>query len=201
MKWQTRALALAGLCVAGGFALKASLVAAPAIDDPLREALSGIDFVADKEHFDDLLGVQAAADLIAIARDVDDELDAGLRIRAYRALALYPDDTHLALLEAVEEHTSALVTGGVEVIFAKAAMQSLAVATRTQGAPEQALALGQLGNALEHQILDVRAAAARSLGKTELAGARSLLEARLALEQEELVRESIRRALNRLGGS
>ena len=177
------------------------LSSAPAIDGPLREALSGIDFVADKALFERLLGGEAASDLIEIARDVDGELDPGLRIRAYRALALYPQDTAGALLDAVDEHASALVTSGVEVIYAKAAMSSLATVSTVAPPATQALALAQFGSVLEHPLIDLRAAAARSLGKSGLDGGRPLLEARLLIEESELVRDAIRRALGLLGAA
>ncbi len=192
--------------IIGAFALFAfaapatdQVTAAPPIDDPLRNALSGIDYVAEKGHLDNLLGEEAAQELIAIARNPDGDLDPGVRIRAYEALALYPEETLPALLEAVDEHTSPLIEGGVEIVLAKAAMNATARVARATTPAQAAIVLTQLGEVIGHPVLDMRASAARTLGRSGIDDARTILESRLTVETQPLVREAIRRALLDLG--
>lgn len=167
--------------------------AAP-IDDPLRDALSGIDYVAGKNVFDDLLGTEADSDLVAIARDVDGDADSGLRIRAYRALALYQTPlVEAALAEAVTDHASVSNTIGVEVIFAKAAMDSLA-AVAGPGA------VSTIAAVLDHPTRDLRVSAARALARTQSTDAIAPLQTRLAGETDPLVQLALQRALGELEG-
>lgn len=179
------AAALPGAGSAGDSDSSAALV----IDTELRDALSGIDYVPDRSLLDGLLGADADSDLAAIGRDVDGEVDSGLRIRAYRALALYPSaSSQDALLDAVADHSSVLITQGVEVVYAKVAMDSLA--TVAGGG-----AVGQIGVVLDHPSRDLRAAAASALAKTGSVAAISPLRARRAIETEPLVIVAIERAL------
>src|SRR5690606_10474145 len=73
---------------------------APAGDRALVEILSGIDYVPSRGTIDDVLGEAAPEDLIDIARGVEGGEDPGLRVRAYRALALYPSEETRAALRA-----------------------------------------------------------------------------------------------------
>ncbi len=117
----------------------------------LQELLSGIDLVPTREELNTIS--VTGDDLIAIARDT--EQDPGLRIRAYRALALYPGaNTEKALSDAIDEHGS--VADGVETIYVRAAMDSLAVVAGVQGVAHITPMLG-------HPSRDVRAGAAYAL--------------------------------------
>lgn len=165
--------------------------AAP-IDDPLRDALSGIDYVAGKNVFDNLLGTGADSDLVAIARDVDGDADPGLRIRAYRALSLYSTPlVETALTEAVNDHAAPSKTIGVEVVYAKAAMDSLA-------AVAGAGAVDTIAAVLDHPSRDLRVSAARALAKTAAPAAIAPLQSRLAIETDSLVSLALQRALSLL---
>ena len=176
------------LLVANGFQH-----AAP-IEDPLRDALSGIDYVAGKSVFDDLLGASADTDLVTIARDLDNDADPGLRVRAYRALQHY--DTPLvesALTDAVNEHAAFDKLVGVEVIFAKAAMDSLAAVAGDTAVPTIAVVL-------DHPSRDLRVSAARALARTESPAAVAPLQTRLQSETDPLVSLALQRALSGLEG-
>jgi hypothetical protein len=125
----------------------------------VSELLSGIDFVPSRPALDDAMGATAPEELIAIAVGSDPDLDdPGLRIRAYRALALYPSPaTEQALRAALVRHGTKVI--GVEVLYLRAAIDSLA---RVAGAG----AVDAIGAMLGHPSRDVRADAARALGLT-----------------------------------
>ncbi len=143
----------------------------------LEELLSGIDFVPSRLHFDE--ADVADTDLIEIARDAD--ADAGHRIRAYRALAHYPGESaEKALEDAIPEHGE--IAAGVDTIYVRAAMHSLAVVARElellePGHSEAAVAVIQ--PMLDHPSRDVRADAARAMGACEWTDAIPALHERL----------------------
>lgn len=168
--------------------------AAPIIDGPLRDALGGIDFVSGREVFDDLLGAEADADLVQIASDPAGDVDPGLRIHAYQALAHYPTDvSENALRQAVAAHAAPNKAVGVETVYARTAMESLA---RVAGAA----AVADLAPILAHPSRDLRASAARALAATGAAEALDPLRARLAVETEPMVIVALERALGDLEG-
>lgn len=190
MKGRLSIAAIAGvLLAANGFQH-----AAP-IEEPLRDALSGIDYVAGKSVFDDLLGAGADADLVAIARDVDGDADPGLRVRAYRALSLYPTPlVEQALTEAVNEHADFANLVGIEVIYAKAAMDSLAAVAGGD-------AVSTIAVVLDHPSRDLRVSAARALARTADPSAIPPLQTRLQSETDPLVTLALQRALSALEGN
>jgi hypothetical protein len=173
----------------------AALPPTPALpDQPLSELLSGIEFVPDRSAFDGLMGDGAPDQLVAIALGNDAELaDAGLRIRAYRALALYPSAANEETLRAaVAEHGA--VARGVDTLYVRAAMDALA-----RVAPDSAI--DAIAPMLSHPSQDVRAGAARALGATGRDAAEPVLRARLATETVEQVRVAIADALRLLEGT
>jgi hypothetical protein len=185
---------------AGGVPASPSSFVPPAeLEHPVGQMLSGIDFVPDRGAFDGLLGSGAQAELLAIARGEKGAMnDPGLRIRAYRALALYPSsDTESALLDAVAQHGGA--TSGVDIVYLRAAMESLAQVASSGSLVSVAIAT--LAPMLDHPLRDVRADAARALGATGGADAVPVLRARLAEEELLQVRLAIAEALRRLGES
>ncbi len=160
-------------------------------DQPLTEILSGIDYAPGRDALDDLMGDAAPDQLVAIARGTEASLDdAGLRIRAYRALALYAaPETEAALRAAVAEHGA--VEHGVDTLYVRAAMDSLAVV-----APDTAVPA--IAPMLAHPSRDVRAGAARALGTTGSEAAVPYLRARLPDEPVLQVRLAIADALRRV---
>jgi HEAT repeat protein len=184
LRWSAFALAL-------GFALSADGAPGSPAEEPVSELLSGIEFVPDRGALDDVMGDAAPALLIAIARGRNANLSgAGHRIRAYRALALYPSEEIASTLRtAVAEHGA--VARGVDTVYVRAAMDSLALV-----APDSAVSA--LAPMLAHASQDVRAGAARALGATGSSGVVAVLRERLAVEPVLHVRLAIADALRRI---
>jgi hypothetical protein len=163
----------------------------PPGDARVVELLSGIDYVPTRAALDDALGAAVATDdLIAIARGSAPESgDAGVRIRAYRALGLYPGTaTATALRAGISEHAAG---GGVEILYLRAAIDSL---VKVAGAD----AVDDIVPLLDHASRDVRATAAIALGHTGSDAAVAPLRARLSVEEVGQVRLAIAQALREL---
>lgn len=183
-----------GAIAAFAVARAASSPGAPAEPPPgdprVVEILSGIDYVPTRSVLDAALGADAAGDLIAIARGTAEESsDPGVRIRAYRALSLYPGAaTESELRAGILDHA-----GGaeVEMLYVRAAVDSL-VALAGPDAVDDLVPL------LDHASRDVRASAAVGLGGTGSEDAVPPLRARLSVEQVGQVRLAIAEALREL---
>jgi HEAT repeat protein len=155
--------------------------------DVITDALSGIDYVPTQPELDAILDAPVE-DLIAIAADKGS--DQGIRIRAYRALALYPTaESETALRQAILDHSIAVT--GASVIYLRAAMESLVLVAVAD-------AVDALTPQLDHPSRDIRTAAARALELTGSAAAVNPLRARLAIEDIEQVRQAITKALRAL---
>lgn len=165
----------------------------PPADPELVELLSGIDFIPGRTSLDGVLGDNALSDLVTLARGQDEVTDPGMRLRAYRALALYPGATaDAALREAITEHAQA--ASGVDTLYLRAAIRSLV-------AVSGASSIDAIAEVLDHPSRDVRAAAATALGASDSAEAIPLLRDRLAVETVDQVELAIAAALRRLEGS
>ena len=127
------------------------------IDRTVSDLLSGVDYVPGRAELDGALGADAEARLIAIAHGADPGLASpGQRIRAYRALSLYPtSSTRDALGQALASYGG--IRAGVATLYVRAAMASLVEVA----GPD---AIGPIMPLLQHPSLDVRADAARALG-------------------------------------
>jgi HEAT repeat protein len=185
-----RAAALHSLVVAGLVFGAATLRGDAAADTPLdviTDALGGVDYVPSQPELDAILDAPVE-DLIGIAADTG--VDAGIRIRAYRALALYPTaESEAALRAAITTHAAAVT--GTPVIYLRAAMESLALVAIAD-------AVDALLPQLDHPTRDIRCAAARALELTGSAAAVNPLRARLIIEPSEQVRQAITKALRAL---
>lgn len=154
--------------------------------------LSGVEYIAPKALLDDTIGPTALTDLIAIARG-ETEDDPGLRIRAYRALALYTDTAaQNALIGAVTEHRA--IQTGVESLYLRAAVESLAVVGQGTAVPFITPLLHIEAN------LDTRVAAARALSVCGSPAALPALRERLDIESQPQVRLAISDAIRDLTG-
>jgi urea transport system permease protein len=187
------AVATVGLLLVAAIAIASAAIrpaTAPPGDTGVVEILSGIDYIPSRGSLDDELGAGAADKLIAIARGTAEEsADAGVRIRAYRALALYPGATTEAALRAsIAEHAGG---GAIDTLYLRAAAESL---VQIAGAD----AVDDLVPLLDHQSRDVRASTARALGDTGSGAAVSPLRARLSIEEVGQVRLAIAEALREL---
>lgn len=148
------------------------------LDREVGDLLSGVDYVPGRAELDYALGDGAGARLIAIAHGADPELTSpGQRLRAYRALALYPDaSTRRALGQTLASYGG--IATGVATLYLRAAMASL-VAVAGPEAVEPIVPL------LQHPSLDVRADAARALGQS---GSALAID---ALSRQQLVEDSL----------
>lgn len=178
------AIALAALCLGSALALGAE---PPDGDPAVVEELSGIDYVPTRSSLDDLFDGAAAEDLIELAAE---EPDPGVRMRALRALALYPgDETAAALRAAIDEHGGQET--GTATLMTRLAALSLA---KVDGAA----AVLDLAALLEHDSRDVRASVAEALAETGSPSAVPILRDRLPVEPIEQVRLAITDALRKL---
>jgi len=191
--WKLAALA-AGTVMAIAIARAGGNTSAPAEAPPgdprVVELLSGIDFIPTRASLDAALGPGAESDLIAIARGIAVEAaDPGVRIRAYRALSLYPGPAiESELRAAILEHAAGVE---VEMLYLRAAVDSLV----ELAGPD---AVDDLVPLLDHASRDVRASAAFGLGDTGSDDAVPPLRARLSVEQVGQVRLAIAEALREL---
>ncbi len=157
------------------------------------DALTGIDFVAEKPTLDSLLGATPVDSLSAIAGALTD-VNPGVRIRAVRAIALYPsDDARTALTAQIQAHTAA--SSGVEILELRAAIEALGVI----GQPSDVDIIAPLLD--KEDARDIRAAAARALRDIGAATAIAPLHARLAKETVPQVQFAISDALRVLSGT
>jgi len=154
----------------------------------LIEQLSGIEHIPLRVVLDNLLGNDAAEELANLAADPGG--DPGLRLRAYRALSLYPGATAAtALRQGLTDHSADAT--GMATLYLRAITMALA-------AIDGALAVDDLAPLLDHSSRDVRAAAARALGATDSPDAIGVLRDRLAIESVSQVQLAIAEALRRL---
>jgi HEAT repeat protein len=168
-------------------ATAASALVAP--EENLEVLLSGIDFVPGVEILDNATGQQTESRLLTIAESSDS--DPGVRIRAIRALALYPSPTVATALDTLV--TSSAQSQGLTTLYLRAAMDSLA---RVAGEG----AVDTIAANLTHESRDVRAAAARALAVTGAASAVTILRNRLNSETEFMVHLAISEAIRVLTG-
>jgi HEAT repeat protein len=181
-------LILAGAVRLGTVSAGEPLAAATAGVDDL---LGGVDYVPEKPVLDDALGDPPEDALIDIALSTD--ADPGMRIRAFRALAHYPGDPiRLVLINAIGSFSAA--TAGVEVLYLRAALHSLA-AVAGENAVDAIAAL------LDSDSQDVRADAALALGETGSAAAETPLRDRRDIESVDQVKWAIDEALATLAGN
>jgi hypothetical protein len=164
---------------------------AAAPNQEVSDLLSGIDFVPGKSTLDQVL-TDPEGDLIDLAND--DELDSGLRIRAIRALGLYPGQQ---TEDALRDLIAALLAGpsggatGRDSLLIRAATYALASVD-----PLGSVAV--IGPLLDHPSRDLRTDAAHALGLTGQPGAIPLLQERRDRESEGQVLWAINEALRTL---
>lgn len=188
-------LALFAAATARGAGGAPNVQATPAMID----ALTGIDFpakpsemAAQKVQLDALLGASPVAELVAIADD--DNTNAGVRLRAVRAIALYPsDEARAALTNEIALHGQS--SSGVELLQLRAAVEALGLV----GLPGDVDTLVPLLD--KEDSRDIRAAAARALRDLGSPTAIAPLRARLTKETVEQVRFAISDALRVLSGT
>ncbi|HUH03112.1 MAG TPA: HEAT repeat domain-containing protein [Kofleriaceae bacterium] len=160
------------LALALGAARAADPIALTLPDADVADILSGVDFIPGKPALEGVLD-DPNPDLIALATDT--EMDPGLRLRAVRALALYPGDaTRAVLLSLLADNGS--IPAGIETLLVRAAMYALATI-------DGAAAVGPLAPLLDHPSRDVVADAAHALALTGSPAASPFLGQRKAAEE------------------
>jgi HEAT repeat protein len=153
------------------------------------DALSGIDVEITSSLIQDAFDVDPVDELSDLAHDPVQ--DPGVRLRAYRALSLYPGAATILAADIAADSPP----GGTEVLYRRAAIESLAVLQRDLGAPTHyEVLLPHL--AAPHR--DLRAATATALGVMQANDAYDALRERLNTETSEQVRSAISRALDQL---
>jgi hypothetical protein len=159
---------------------------------PQIDVLSVMDKVPEQAEIENAFGPSPIQGLIDVANGIA-ESDPGVRLRAFRALALYPGDSvaRAALVAAIADHSDAL--SGVEVLYLRAAIEALGVI----GEPQDVAVLAPM---LDFEASrDVRAATAHALRELGAAAAIDPLRDRLAREPTAQVRLAISQALRELG--
>jgi HEAT repeat protein len=160
---------------------------------PQVTALSGIDVPLSGEAGKDLIesafGDQPLEVLIEVARDADS--DAGVRIRAYRAIGLYQTiEARIALTEDLEDMAQA--APGTEMLLLRAAIEALG----GQREPDDVFTITPF---LDFEpSRDIRAAAVEALRQIGSSTAIPALQIRKAVETTGQVRAAITRALRDL---
>ena len=190
MKLRAVATILGVLAIASG--ARGDLPVAGVPSAQLVDALSGIDFVAQRPVLDLLLGATPGEALAAIA--ATETVDPGIRLRALRAIALYPSpESRAALTVEIAAHGAA--TRGTELLHLRPAVDALGVI----GQPEDVAAIVPMLDKEESR--DVRATAAYALRDIGSSAASGPLRARLGKEHAEQVKFAISDALRVLAGS
>ncbi len=139
------------------------------------EALSGVDFLPGVTTLDAILD----GDLTTLADIANGVGDPGVRVRAYRALGQFDDDTaRLGLKTGIDRYRGA--TSGTELLYLAAAAEGLGEI----GGPLDVVVLGPL---LDAPSRDLRVVVARALGQIGDLAACDLLRRRLGVEQIEQV--------------
>ena len=157
---------------------------------PQLQALSGIDIVPPRTQIEMAFGPSPFDDLLALSRDPNE--DPGVRLRAIRALTLYPGDpTRLAL--TADLAALGAPGPGTDTLYLRALIEAL-------GVVGQSADVATLVPYLDFEpSQDIRAATANSLRVIGDTTARDPLWARLNRENKDQVRFAIQRALRELG--
>lgn len=160
-------------------ALFAASAHAGELRQPLLDQLAGIESPPTAEALRAVGDADAVrSELLALSQDAD--IPRSQRLRALHALGWFPSDASRAALTAAVE--------GPDRHAARKAVYALANGWQDAALPE-------LAAALVADDVQLRIAAARSLGSLATPAARAALEARLAAESSDAVRSEITQSL------
>lgn len=186
---------IVGAVFAGATGVGIAVALEPPPGNPdVVELLSGLSYVPDKSAIDAVLGATAVEDLVQIAEDNSVDADAGLKLRAFRALGEYEVNPQRAVAAAALRGAIdrfATENEGTELLYLRASMRSLAHIDGSN-------AVVDLVNLLEHPSRDIRAACAQALGITGSDAAIQPLRLRALIEREPQVKLAIADALFQL---
>jgi HEAT repeat protein len=163
------------------------------LDDTVVDLLAAADEVATRERLDAVLGDAPLAELRQIA--ADDTVDLGVRLRATRALGLYPsDEARAALHQTMAERGNCVMDGaavtGTPLLFVRAALEAL-------GAMHDPRDAARIVPCLQANSRDLRVAAARALRDLGATAAVCPLQERREVETVPQVLSAISEALRR----
>jgi HEAT repeat protein len=163
------------------------------LDGAIGDLLSAADEVPTRERLDAVLGDAPLAELKQVA--ADEALDVGVRLRATRALGLYPsDEARAALIQVITQRGSCVGDGaavtGTPLLFIRAALEALGGMHDPRDVP-------QIVPCLQANSRDLRVAAARALRDLNATAAVCPLQARRAVETVPQVQSAISEALRR----
>lgn len=196
-----KALPILGLLVVFG-AVATGDVSMFNSNDIQKSALTTIDSVPTRTQLQSHELV-VPDDLITIAANVDQQFEAGVRLRAIHGLAVYctsvgvscpkGSPAHSALVTVISANTAA--HAGADLLVLRAAIESLGPLRVTDD-------LQQLSDLLNHPSRDIRAAAARALGalcNTNAIGALRVRYQNESTDQVKLVISETLRILSQSG--
>ena len=163
------------------------------LDGAVVDLLAAADEVATRERLDDVLGDAPLAELKQVA--ADEAVDVGVRLRATRALGLYPsDEARTALHQAMAERGNCVLDGaavtGTPLLFVRAALEAL-------GAMHDPRDVERIVPCLQANSRDLRVAAARALRDLGASTAVCPLQERREVETVPQVQSAISEALRR----
>lgn len=190
MKPRTKYIAI-GIVLSATSISVATTLQTPGGDPEVVEMLSGISYSPNKNRIDLVMGEAALEDLIRIAEDESTSADAGVRLRALRALGQFSlnADTKRASVTLRQSISSfAVADRGTDLLLLRASLLSLAELERGES-------VSDLVPLLDHPSRDIRAATARALGISRSASATQPLLNRALVETTNQVKLAISDAL------
>ncbi len=184
-------------CIAGLSGAVAAVIAAPrasqiSIPEPAFDVLGAIDSVPQRDQVQRVFGDNALAELQRISMANLDSVDAGVQIRAVRALTHFVEGRATVLLVLARPDV-ATAQRGTGVVLQRTAIEALALYNDTS---DVALVIGFLDAEYSR---DVRASAARALGLMGSQTAVEPLRSRFRVEQSAQVKIEISNSLHILG--
>lgn len=184
-------------CCAGLSGAVAAVIAAPrasqiSIPEPALDVLGAIDSVPQRDQVQRVFGDNALAELQRISMASLDSVDAGVQIRAVRALTHFVEGRATVLLVLARPEV-ATAQRGTGVVLQRTAIEALALYS---DASDVARVIGFLDAEYSR---DVRASAAHALGVMGSQTAVEPLRSRFRVEQSAQVKIEISNSLHILG--
>ncbi|MBP9085985.1 MAG: HEAT repeat domain-containing protein [Kofleriaceae bacterium] len=184
-------------CVAALGGAVVAVIAAPqasqiTIPEPAFDVLSAIDSVPQRDQVQRVFGDNALVELQRISMASLDSVDAGVQIRAVRALTHFVEGRATVLLVLARPEV-ATAQRGTGVVLQRTAIEALAI---YRDASDVARVIGFLDAEYSR---DVRASAAHALGLMGSPTAVEPLRSRFRVEQSAQVKYEISNSLHILG--
>jgi len=194
MKRARQLIAIAAVAAAFGSGVVGATQRAVQISIPLPgfEMLNAIDSVPARVQVERAFGDNALAELRRIATTALDTVDAGVQVRAIRALVLFPEG-RTTVLDVLARSEIATARAGTGVVVQRTAVEALGSYRKAE---DVELVVTYLNAEYSR---DVRVSAARALGQIGAQTAVEPLRTRFRSEQTAQVKVEISTALHALG--